>query len=57
MSKINYLDRKFAELTWDAGFKATFRDPNNKEALMLLLNTFRKYSIASTPLIISRIAT
>ncbi len=40
MSKINYLDRTFAELTWDAGFKATFRDPNNKEALMLLLNTF-----------------
>ncbi len=40
MNKINYLDRTFAELTWDAGFKAAFRDPDNKEALMLLLNTF-----------------
>ncbi len=38
--KINYLDRTFAELTWDSGFKAAFRDPDNKDALILLLNTF-----------------
>ncbi len=38
--KNNYLDRTFAELTWDAGFKAAFRDPDNKDALILLLNTF-----------------
>ncbi len=40
MVKQNYLDRTFAELTWDAGFKAAFRDPDNKDALILLLNTF-----------------
>ncbi len=40
MKKQNYLDRTFAELTWDAGFKATFRDPDNKDALILLLNAF-----------------
>ncbi len=40
MPKINYLDRKFAAITWDAGFKATFRDPENINALILLLNTF-----------------
>ncbi len=40
MEKRNYLDYTFAELTWDAGFKAAFRDPDNKDALMLLLNTF-----------------
>ncbi len=40
MEKINYLDRKFAAITWDPGFKATFRDPENVNALILLLNTF-----------------
>ncbi len=40
MPKINYLDRKFAAITWDTGFKATFRDPENINALILLLNTF-----------------
>ncbi len=38
--KINDLDRRFAAITWDAGFKATFRDPDNSKALILLLNTF-----------------
>ncbi len=40
MTKPNYLDRTFAAITWDTGFKATFRDPENINALMLLLNTF-----------------
>ncbi len=40
MSKINYLDRRFAAITFDPGFKATFRDPENVNALILLLNTF-----------------
>ncbi len=40
MEKINYLDRTFAAITWDTGFKATFRDPENSNALILLLNTF-----------------
>ncbi len=40
MPKINYLDRTFAAITWDTGFKATFRDPENVNALILLLNTF-----------------
>ncbi len=38
--KINDLDKRFAAITWDAGFKATFRDPDNSKALILLLNTF-----------------
>ncbi len=40
MQKINDLDKRFAAITWDPGFKATFRDPDNKKALILLLNTF-----------------
>ncbi len=39
-TKINDLDKRFAALTWDAGFKATFRDPDNSKALITLLNTF-----------------
>ncbi len=38
--KINDLDKRFAAITWDSGFKATFRDPDNTKALILLLNTF-----------------
>ncbi len=38
--QINDLDKRFAEITYDAGFKATFRDPDNSNALILLLNTF-----------------
>ncbi len=38
--QINDLDKRFAAITWDAGFKATFRDPDNTKALILLLNTF-----------------
>ncbi len=38
--KFNDLEKRFAAITWDAGFKATFRDPDNSKALILLLNTF-----------------
>ncbi len=37
---INDLDKRFAAITWDAGFKVTFRDPDNTKAMILLLNTF-----------------